>query len=284
MTLSWFPFSIFATVLFGVAMAFYKLPSAKGHDRFAVSFWSLLTPAVLSLIFFYRYLPMSSSGMIWTAFAWGISFTAIVLLQMYALGHMETNALFPITTMASLIVTVLVGIFYFHEYTTPLQTLGIALAVITIFLFVYKGAAIQYSRLLISVGLGIIFISAFNKVLQKVVAGMFDIHAFQIYQYVFAALSALIVYLIVHKKDWKAHINLGSMKAGSLIGVFSFVGGYSLFMALTKGPFPLITSIHSLYTLVTALTAFFLFHERLTMKKVALLFAAIVAVILIRLG
>lgn len=284
MTLSWFPFSIAATLLFGVAIAFYKLPSARGHNQFVATFWSLVIPAVLAFVFFYSYLPLTTSAMMGTALLWGITFTCIVLLQMYALGHVDTNVLFPITTTASLIITVLAGVFWFNEHTTLIQTLGIILAVLTIFLFLYKGGKFRYSRLLAAVGSGIIFISAFNKVLQKIVAENFDIRAFQIYQYLFAAAFSLLLYLILHRRDWRTHIFSGGLGIGSLIGVFSFFGGYSLYIALTKGPFPLITSIHSLYILITALTAYFLFREQLTVKKVLLLLLAIVAVILIRIG
>ena len=222
--------------------------------------------------------------MVWSALIWGVSFTCLVLLQMYALKHVDTNVLFPITTVASLMVTVITGIFFFSDHISIIQTFGVILAVITIFSFLYKGGKIQYTRLLIGVGSGIIFISAFNKILQKVVAGKFDIHAFQVYQYLFAAMFALLIYLVFHRHDWKAHIFSGGLGIGSLIGVFSFFGGYSLYIALTKGPFPLITSVHSLYIFITTLTAYFLFKEQLSAKKIFLLLLAIVAVVLIRIG
>ncbi|MFH0806178.1 MAG: DMT family transporter [Candidatus Brennerbacteria bacterium] len=284
MELSWFPFSVAATLLFGVGMTFYKLPAARNHNRFVATFWSLMIPAALALIFFHSYLPQSTPAMAWTAALWGVSFTCIVLLQMYALSHVDTNVLFPITTVMSLVITVFVGIFFFGEHTTLIQTLGIILATVTIFLFIYKKGKLQYSPLLIGVGSGIVFLSSFNKVLQKIVAEGFDIHAFQIYQYSAAAAFALLIYLAVHRRDWNAHIFSGGFGIGSLIGVFSFFGGYSLYLALTKGSFPLITSIHSLYVLITALTAYFLFHETLTKKKVLLLLMAVVSVIMIRLG
>ena len=284
MELSWFPYSLAATLLFGIAMAFYKLPSAKNHNRFVATFWSLVIPVVLAFVFFHSYLPLSTSAMLWTALLWGITFTSIVLLQMYALHHVDTNALFPITGTASLIFTVLIGIFFFGEYISLVQTLGVLLAIVTIFLFLYKGGKLQYSQILISVGSGIVLISVFNKVLQKIVADKFDIHVFQIYQYLFAAIFSLLVYLVLHRRDWKTHIFSGGLGIGSLIGVFSFFGGYAWYVALTKGSFPLIASIHSLYILITAMTAYFLFQEQLTKKKIFLLFLAILAVILIRIG
>jgi drug/metabolite transporter (DMT)-like permease len=284
MQLLWFLFSLAATLLFGVAMALYKLPSAKNHNRFVATFWSLVVPTILSFIFFHSYLSLSTPAMIWTALLWGITFTCIVLLQMYALSHVDTNILFPITTTASLIITVLVVIFFFNEHISVLQTLGFILAAVAIFSFLCKGGKMQYSRLLIGFGSGIIFISVFNKVLQKIITDKFNIRVFQIYQYLFAAIFALLIYLVLHRRDWKTHIFSGGLGIGSLIGVFSFFGGYALYIALVKGPFPLITSIHSLYILITALTAYFLFKEQLTAKKIFLLLLAIVAIVLIRIG
>ncbi len=284
MELSWFAFSVFATLLFGVSTAFYKLPSAKNHNRFVATFWALIISLVLSIAFFHSYITLSTPEMIWTALLWGIAFPCLMLLQMYALKHVDTNVLFPITTTASLIITVLIGIFFFNEHITLIQTLGVILAILTLFLFSYKSGKLNFSSFLIGVGSGIIFISAFNKVLQKIVADKMDIHAFQIYQYLFATIIALLIFLVLHRRDWKTHILSGGLGIGSLIGIFGFFGAYSLFVALTKGPFPLITSIHSLYILITALTAFFLFKEKLTTKKILLLLLAIVAVILIRIG
>ncbi|MEK7496669.1 MAG: DMT family transporter [Patescibacteria group bacterium] len=284
MELTWFFYSVAATLLFGVAMAFYKLPSAKNYNLFVTTFWSLVTPAILAFIFFNSYLSLGTPALIWTALVWGITFTCTVLLQMYALSHVDTNVLFPITTVASLIITVLIGIFFFNEHISILQAFGIVLAIVTIFSFLYKGGKILYSGLLIGVGSGIILISTFNKVLQKIAVDKFDIHVFLIYQFFFAAIFALLIYLIIHHRDFKTHIFSGGLRIGSLIGVFIFFGGYTFYIALTKGPFPLITSIHSLYILVTALTAYFLFKEQLTIKKILLLLLAIVAVIFIRIG
>ena len=283
-TLSWFPFSLAAVVLFGVSMAFYKFPSVKKYSKFATTFWTLLVSVVLAFIFFFSYLPLTTSGMLWLAFLWGISFPSIMLLQMYALEHVDTNVLFPVTTTASLVVTVLVGIFAFGEYVTLLQGIGISLAVATVFLFLYKGGTLQFASLVLSVGSAIIFVSAFNKVLQKIVADSFDIHAFQIYQYLFATLISAAILFLAHRKNWKQELFSGAIKIGSIIGVFGFLGGYALFIALTKGPFPLVTAIHSLYIFVTALAAYLIFKEELTARKMLLIALAVAAVLLIRLG
>ena len=165
MELTWFPYSLAATLLFGVAMAFIN----SLQQKITIGLLPLLvTGNSHNFIFciFHSYLSLGTPAIMWTALLWGITFTCIVLLQMYALSHVDTNVLFPITTIASLIITVLVGIFFFNEHISTPQTRCYSCGRYHIF-FSYRGGKMQYSRLLIGVGSGIIFISAFNKVLQK---------------------------------------------------------------------------------------------------------------------
>lgn len=282
--LSWFPFSLLAVILFGVAMAFYKLPSAKGINKAATIFWIMFVSFLLSLILFYSFLPLSTQGMLLAAAAWGIAFTLLSLFQMYVLAHIETNVLFPISTTSSLVIAIIAAFTFFQEDISFIQFFGIGLVILSVFLFLYKKGKLQYSMNVLILGSVIIFLSAFNRILQKIVADTFDIHAYQIYQYGFGTLFALLLFLSIHRKNWKLHFSFASLKVGSMIGIVGFFGGYAFLTALTKGPFSLITSIHSLYIFITALTGYLLFKERLTKKKIVLLFLAIVAILLIRLG
>lgn len=261
-------------------MAFYKLPSAKKLNKFSTTFWALLVPAIFSLIFFNSYLNLTTPSMIYIAIFWGVSFTCIVLLQMHALAHVETNVLFPITTTLSLIITILIGILFFKEAISSLQLLGIILTIIIVFNFLYKKGKIQYPFLIILLGAIIILISVFNKVLQKLAADNFDIHSFQIYMYAFATIFILILSFISNKKNFSKE----EIKVGSGIGIFSFFGGYSLLTALTKGSFSLIMSIHSFYIFITAIMGYILFKEQLTKRKIILILLAVLALILLRLG
>ena len=142
-TLSWFPFSILATICFGVAMAFYKLPSAKNQSRYAVSFWQLFFNLALSLVFFYKFIPLTNMSTVLYGSAWGLSFLLLSLLQMKALKDIDTNMLFPITTSLSLVVTVLFGVFFFKDYISLIQIIGMILVVIAVSLFSYKGKNLQ---------------------------------------------------------------------------------------------------------------------------------------------
>lgn len=282
--LTWFPFSIAATLLFGISMALYKLPAAKNQSRYAVSFWQLFIAFLLSLIAFYNFIPSTNLSTVLYGSVWGIAFSCLSLLQMKALKEVDTNMLYPVTTSLSLVASVLFGILIFKDHISWVQILGMVLVITVVYLFSYKGKKLQYSNEILVIGLGIVFLSAFGKIIQKFAANSVDIHALQVYQYLSAAFFSLILYTFVHRKEFKKHLFSHSITSGLMIAVPSFLGGYMWLLALTKGPFSLVTSIHSLYIIIVALVAYIAFKEKLTWKKMFLISLAVIATILIKIG
>ncbi len=282
--LTWFPFSIAATLLFGIAMAFYKLPAAKNQSRYAISFWQLLTAFALSFIVFYNFIPLTNIVTIIYGSVWGLAFLCLSLLQMKALKDIDTNMLYPITTSLSLIVSASFGVMFFKDTVSWLQFAGMSMVIFVVYLFSYKGKRLRYSNELLALGIGIIFLSAFGKIIQKFAADSVDIHALQIFQYLSASFFSLTLYSFVHRGEFKKHLFSSSIKSGFMIGIPSFLGGYMWLIAISKGPFSLITSIHSLYIIITAIVAYFIFKEKLTWNKIFLIVLAIVAMILIKIG
>jgi len=282
--ITWFPFSILATLLFGISMAFYKLPSAKNQSRYAVSFWQLFLNFLFSLIFFYAFIPLINLNTILYGTAWGIAFLLLSLLQMRALKDLDTNMLYPVTTSLSLVGSVLFGILFFRDHISYIQVAGMILVLITVFLFSYKGKKLQYSKEIAVIGMGIVFLSAFGKIIQKFAVGSVDVQALQVTQYFSAALFSFILCNFIHKKEFKKHIFSNAVKSGLMISIPNFFGGYMWLIALKRGPFSLVTSIHSLYIIVVAILAYFIFKEKLTLRKLLLIALAVLATILIRIG
>jgi drug/metabolite transporter (DMT)-like permease len=173
---------------------------------------------------------------------------------------------------------------FFKDHLSWLQIIGMLLVITVVYLFSYKGKKLQYSNEILVIGLGIIFLSAFGKIIQKFATNNVDIHALQIYQYLSAALFSLILYSFIHRKEFKKHLFSHSFTSGLMIAVPSFLGGYMWLLALTKGPFSLAASIHSLYIIITAIVAYFAFKEKLTWEKMFLISLAVLAMILIRIG
>lgn len=280
---SWFPYSLTAVCLFGVSTALYKLPSVKGYSRSSTTFWILLSSFVLAFLFFHQQISGISGKTILLSILWGVGFTTITLLQMYALSHVDTNTLFPITTTLSLVVTVIVGLFMFHDSLSFWQGIGILVAILSVYLFLYKKGKFQYVPLVLLLLSSITFISAFNKIIQKLAADTVDIHAFQFYQYIFGTIFALLVVLVTKKTSLRKLLFSGSMVWGIINGILGFFGGWALLVALTKGPFTLITTIHSMYIFVTALFGFVVFREKIDRKKWILIGLSVVAVMLMKL-
>lgn len=280
---SWLPLSLLATLLFGISAAFYKLPSKNGYGKIATTFWLMAGATLLSVVFFHSHLGSLDPRTLILSMLWGISFATMIMLQMYALSKMETNALFPVTTTLSLVLTVGVGLVIFAERLSELQIIGVLLAIVSIYFFAHQRGRVRFSHPILFVGASIALTSSLGKIVQKIAADGVNIFTFQIYQYTFAAVFVLAVYLIANRGNYKDLFSR-AMPWGLLNSTLSFFGGWAILVALTRGPFTLITSIHSTYILVTALIGWLFLDENLNAKKTFLICLAIVAVVLMRMG
>ncbi|OGN29319.1 MAG: hypothetical protein A3A33_03835 [Candidatus Yanofskybacteria bacterium RIFCSPLOWO2_01_FULL_49_25] len=287
MSHAWFLYSLVATVSFAVVGVLFKLPAVKNHNIFVASFWSVFAPLPFALIFFYRSLVHTDWTMLWISAVWAFFFVIVRFLYLKAYQYADTNLVTPITSTLGFVGVVLVGVLGFHDYLSSLQMLGIGVAVITILLLIqshWRAKQAGYLWLLLAV---ISAASVTYKIFQKIGADSLDIQAFQVYQFAFASLFLFILYGIFHAseiKKWPSQLTAGGMFSGSLIGFFSFVGGYAYNLALTKGPFTLINVIHSLYIIGTIFLGVIIFREKLSKSKVLAIGLAVVSAILIRLG
>lgn len=279
---SWFPFSLISVFCLGASVALYRIPSVKGHSQIANTFWLLVGSGILSFVFFFgRLSDFSSQAMIFGGI-WGISFAVLTMLQMYALNHVDTNTLFPVSTTASLTITVLSGILIFSESLSFWQGLGVLLAIFSVYSFLYKKGKFQFVSAVIFLLPSIVFISAFSKIIQKLAVDSVNIYSFQVFEYAFGILAAFLIFIFWDRKEFKKELFSGALPWGLLSGVFGFFGGWALIIALTKGPFTLITSVHSMYIFVTASIGYLFFKEDLNRKKLILIIVSVIAVILMR--
>src|SRR5512146_2143126 len=103
---SWFIHALIAVIAVGGMQALYKVPSVKGHGKSLYSFLSFVVAAILSLFFFRHYLTLDHRTMLF-GFMWGTGFAFLALLQMEILKKLDTNATFPITSLSSHVLVVL---------------------------------------------------------------------------------------------------------------------------------------------------------------------------------
>ena len=138
-------------------MAFYQTTIGEKSQSVYCHFLVACNSDNFIFLFFHSYLPLSTPAMVWTPCSGELLLLFFALLPMYALSHVDTNVLFPITTTASLIITVLVGIIFLLVSTLPSFKLLVSfLQSLRYFYLSTRAVNCRYSRPLIGVGSGII--------------------------------------------------------------------------------------------------------------------------------
>jgi len=282
--ISWFFYSIIATIAFGLFVALLKLPSAKKQSSFVTMSWFMLTLTILAVVIFRDKIFPVNSYLLLTAAAWAFFFVSLTLIQMFSLKHINANVLFPITTTLSLIGVSIIGLTFFKDRLSLIQILGVILIILIVYFFLRKNGQIKLGPKVIFIGLIIISFSIIGKSIQKIAATNFDIYTYLIYQSLIGFVFVFLFTIIYHKKEIMKSVNKRNAFHGFLLGIVQFVGVLSILKALSIGPFTPIMAIHSTYILVTAITTSLFFKEKLTRKILLLTLVAIVGVILIRLG
>jgi len=284
---SWFLYSLFATICFGVGGALMKMPAARNQNRFVMAFWSVGFPFLLSLIVFWNHLSATTSRLVWLAIIWALFFSVVRILYIQAFHYADTNVVTPVTNTINIILTVASGLLIFSDRLSVLEFFGILLAFATLTLFAFGKQSFNFSRNLLLLFFVISICSVGYKIFQKIGVDAGDLYAFQILQFGFATVFLFLLFAFFHRNEiakWHSHLRGPGIISGCMMGLLSFAGGISYNIALSRGEFTLVNAIHSMYLPVTIFTGYLLFHEQFTKRKALLLFLAICSIVLIRLG
>jgi drug/metabolite transporter (DMT)-like permease len=282
----WLTYSILATIFLGFSMVFYKLPSYKNYS----SFISTIATNALSTIFVVIILWISTGSVdihtiSWYGLAWGATFCVSMVLYKKLLNGRDTGIIFPAVSSVGNAVTVLVGIIVLSERISLIQTLGILTIFLSIYFFQKKDGKLTFNKEALILALGIIIFSTTQKFIQKLGAEHETVQHFMTYQYLGATLFALFLTSIFERGKLKELFALRKyLKGAILISLFSVLGGYMIFKALSLAPLSQVYAIHPMYTLVSAMLGVWLFKEKVTSRKVLLIFLSIAGVILLRIG
>lgn len=285
----WFPYSLAATFFLGTSLAFYKLPSFKKYNPLLSTFWANLV-AVFCVCLFFSHELFSQGILPWKAISymgilWGVLFAMTMMLQKIILQKAETNTIFPLTSSLGSILTILIGVLFLSETLSPLQLLGVAMILVSVYLFTRKNQEFALTPDIVFLSIGIIAVSTASKYVQKFGAGHEAIFSFMLWQYLGASIFSFVIATFFVKDLRKEFRESKKYVTGSiLIGIFTFLGGWAIFKALSLGPLSMVYAIHPTYTLITALIGFLLFKENLTRRKMLLILLSIVGVVLIKIG
>ena len=282
---SWLVHSLLAVTAIGGMMALYKVPAAKGHNKFTYSFLSFLVAAILSAIIFRNDIAIEHDAILFGSL-WGLGFAFVAMLQMELLRKLDTNAVFPVTSLSSHVLIVIIGLSFFHDQISLLQMLAIMLTFIIGGFYNKIHGSISWKNGLLPMAACLVVLSTTTKFIQKFGAITIEMHNFIFWQLAFATLASFIIMLFVRRKEPGNRMKFSrEMLWWSIgLGALNFISNVELVKALSTGPFSLVYTINSFYILITSLIAWKFFGEELTKRKVFFLLAAIFAVILIGLG
>jgi len=267
--MQWFIHALIAVTAIGGMMALYKVPSVKGHNKFVYSFLSFFVATVLSYIVFHKYIYISSEAVLF-GLLWGAGFAIVTMLQMELLKKLDTNAVFPITSLSSHVLVVIIGLSFFHDKVSPLQFLGIILTFTVIGFYNKVHKHITLKNGLIPIVVGLVLLSTATKFVQKFGSITIETKNFIFWQLFFAMIVSLIILIFVKRKELTLRIRPSKQIVlwAIALGTFNFIGTAEIVKALSTGPFSLVYTVNSFYIIITSLIAWKFFGEELTKRKV----------------
>ena len=281
----WFLYAITGSVLIGIFVALFKIPAHKGYKSLPVLLFSFLTSGLVAVGLFHNAFSFTSVGVLVCAFLWGLSFAVASAVQMHALRHVDVAVLSPLTASLALSVSVVLGIFFFHDPISFYAWSGITLVILTILFLSEKkekdersffGAGFLFVLVIVALGV-------FGTFLVKYETVHYSIQAVQLYQYFFAMLmTGLLIPITKQHREGKITKKdcMDAAPWGILLGLLSVIGGYLTYLAFQTGPFAIVNAVNSLYIIVTVVVAAVLFKEKLTKKRALLVLFAVLALIL----
>jgi len=272
-------FAVISTVLFGIQSFLYDTGAKKNFNVFELTFYFSITAAFLSLIIFlFNQSRISIKLILLFGVLYGVFFFIKTVLQMKALKFIPINVVFPITS-SSLVILVLIGIFFLKEGLTSLRIIGISLAIFVILSFYLdKKSNIKNKNYKLGVLIAIIamFFSAASALTNKLAAININRELFIFTAYIICAFISVIFF-----KNKRNKLSIKSAKLGILIGIINFLGFYSLLYAYSLGPLSIIAPIVAMYILVASILGYLIYKEELTLRKTILISLAIFAIIIL---
>ncbi len=286
--MSWFPYSIAATILLGIAISLYKIPSFKGYSIFISTIWTNIFCVLFVVFGLFVFNHTALGGFFdvsWYAIAWGGFFAINMVLQKILVSRVETNSAYPVTSSLGSVVTILVGLTLLSESVSLIQTVGIVIILISVFIYTRKDGSFPLDQNTVLLAVGIITSSTITKYLQKLGAITDSISQFMIWQYVGAIIFGSIIAYVFDSDKLRevAHIKK-YWKGPMLIAGFTVLGSWMLLKALALGPLSAVFAVHPAYTFVAGIVGYVLFKEKLTTKKILLAILCVLGITLLNIG
>ncbi|PTN36906.1 DMT family transporter [Desulfonatronum sp. SC1] len=291
---TWYLYSLLALLLLGGQRFLYKVAAAKNCGTFLTTFCFMITVAVLSsglLVLFPPIVP-SLTFLALISLANSLTFVSATLAHIQALKHMPATVAYPLIRM-NIVLVILFAVVFLQERLEPLQILGVALSLATIWVLGRDSAPDSNARTKTK-GLFLVLLAmlagALSAISSRYAAQHTDLLAFIALSYVFSTLFTLALAPRMFTPD-QAHTvphtaPRGSRKLaagiGLAMGLLNLAGFYLFLKALALGPLAIVASINGMHFLVAVVLSVLIFREKLNPSRLLGLALAIVAIVLLR--
>ena len=284
--ISWYFSTLLALFLMGIQRFFYKVAAERKYPTEWVTFSFMATVTLLSAgTYFLKQHQETDFGFLAVvAIINSASFLVATVFHIEALKCVPANIAYSIIRLNVVVVAVF-SIFYFKEKISPLQSLGLLVAVFAMILLTRQMATDTAKTKQRRRGAIFIFLAlmggASASISSKFAALHTDKLAFMALSYLMGMIGSLGITkdLSYDKAEKKRAAALG---LGLLMGGFNFAGFYAFLYALERGPLSLIATITGMHFVIAIVLSGVVYHEKIKPVGIIGILLTVISMILIR--
>jgi len=285
--MNWYISSVLAFIFFSLQYYVYKIATEKKANTELVTLFLMATTAVIGFSVLaikaihvgdYKSLLLLTAGS-------STTFILATNFRLQSLKYIPSSVAFFIFDFKILTIA-LISILYFKDKVTPLQLLGILIAMLSVLTVIKKqhGEQAKYGKYNWGVlfALGVVLALTLNSLAIKQGAIMHDQWAFIAFAGLIGSLFALGSYLVRIKRQRHDQSKLFSIGIGSIVGVLNVVAFYFEFTALKTGPLAVVTAIVSFSTIGAIVLSSITFKEKVGLKRGVAILLGFLSLLLLR--
>lgn len=279
-------YTLIALFAFGIQTFLYKVSAARRCNSALTTRAFMITVAVLSGVFFFY--SGTKENRIWILIIFAVInsvfFLITTITRMEALKNIPTSVSYPIIR-ASTIFVVLFSLIYFREKLSFYQITGIVLSIAVVFILSKREKKDKILNFKRGIYLTIIAMitSALTTIAQKFAALSVNKLAYITLSYIInIGISSALIKSFKKKETEKTKRDAKII--GFFIGIFNFIGFFSILKAYSQGPLAITAPLHDMNFVIAIILAGIIYKEKVTLRRVVGIVLSVVSVVLLSLG
>ena len=283
----WFVMALLALLFLGLQRFLYKVAAVRDASTALTTLSFMSGVALVSWLLFLFGPQAKLPGL--ALLGWGIvnglSFLGSAVFSIEALRLLPASTVYTFTRLST-VLAALFSLWYFQDPLSLRQVAGILLAMAVMLLNARRpGAAEQPADARVRHGLFLALLALLAgtvaTISSKFAALGVDKFGFMAVSYSVSAAGSLLLRRrelgAARQVSWRPALLLGLAMA-----VLNLVGFYALLAALASGPLAIIAPLTGLHFVVAIVLSLVIFHERLTLRELAGIVFAVLAMLLMK--